>query len=178
MLPATADLAHVEARLFAEPGGERYLSTLLAELPAAYDHIILDTPPNFGMLTSNAMVAAGRLIITAEADVFSLWAAAEVRDTVAKLHRHGSNPGLEILGVLLVRVDRRLVITRDVIAAMQDQGMTVLPMQIPRSVRVAESPGRGAPIASTHPGSPAAAAYGELAELVAATAGAGLKAAA
>ena len=47
-----------------------------------YDLIILDTPPSLGDLTLNALMASDRVIVPAQADLFSLEAIKELGDTI------------------------------------------------------------------------------------------------
>lgn len=58
VLPARRDLAEVEQALVGRAGREFFLRDALASLDQAFDVIVIDTPPNLGQLTINALVLA------------------------------------------------------------------------------------------------------------------------
>ena len=52
------DLAGIELSLVGELGRERFLRDALDAVAGEYDHVAIDTPPNLGLLTVNALVLA------------------------------------------------------------------------------------------------------------------------
>lgn len=157
-------LTKVEPALQTQTGGEKYLRTLLREIPRAFDWVIIDTPPNLGALTSCALVAATRVIIPSEAEPYGVRAAMKVHDLIADMHRHEVNPDLRLDGVLFVKVDPRVLLTQETIDAVRTgTDLPVIPISVPRTIRIAEAVGRAAPITHTHPQLPAAQAYEDLA---------------
>jgi chromosome partitioning protein len=58
VLPARRDLAEVEQALVGRAGREFFLRDALEPLQDAFDTIVIDTPPNLGQLTVNALVVA------------------------------------------------------------------------------------------------------------------------
>jgi chromosome partitioning protein len=96
VLPAAAALAGVEMSLVAEMGRERFLQEALADVTNGYDEIVIDTPPNLGLLTVNALVCAGRVIAPVSAeDEGALHGILELRQTIERLTRRlGLEPPL------------------------------------------------------------------------------------
>lgn len=76
------------------------------------------------------------------------------------------SPTLRILGVLIAASERRWRITRDAAARMTADEMRVLPIRVPRAVRVASAPRYRAPIAVLEPESMVSHAYRQLARLL------------
>ena len=76
-----------------------------------YDLIILDTPPSLGDLTLNALMASDRVIVPAQADLFSLEAIKELGDTIEAVREYNKN--LKIEGILLTRYQARNILTRE-----------------------------------------------------------------
>jgi len=73
-------------------------------------------------------------------------------------------PGLRILGVLLAASERRWRVTRDATARMQSDHMRVLPVHVPRAVRVASAPRHRVPTAVLEPDSSVSHAYRQIAQ--------------
>lgn len=63
VLPARRDLADVEQALVTQSGREWFLEQALDEITDDYDVAVIDTPPNLGQLTVNALVAADVVVI-------------------------------------------------------------------------------------------------------------------
>jgi chromosome partitioning protein len=72
--------------LVGELGRERFLADVVEPIRSEYDDIIIDTPPNLGLLTVNALVTAEIVIapVSAEDDA-SLYGIRELRGTLRKL---------------------------------------------------------------------------------------------
>jgi chromosome partitioning protein len=122
ILPATTELAAVE-KILKDTGREFKLREALEKafekVRDAYDYIIIDTPPSLGILTVNALTAADKVIIPAQADDFSLQGISELYNTICSIRRY-TNPRLRIDGILLTRYNPRSVISRDMAEAMRD----------------------------------------------------------
>jgi cellulose biosynthesis protein BcsQ len=89
---------------------------------------------------------------------------AELRRRVLLVEREV--PELRILGVLLAATERRWRITRDASDRIEADGMRVLPVRIPRAVRVASAPRHRAPTALLEPEAMVSHAYRQVARLL------------
>jgi chromosome partitioning protein len=116
LLPASPELA-VQARLLAiELAGETVLALRLRrELPAGFDYVLLDAPPELGMLSVNALVAAGELVIPVTLDPLATEVLDQLLDTIERV-RERLNPELRIAGILAVRVNGHTLLAREVLA--------------------------------------------------------------
>jgi len=112
VVPAADGLAAAEAQLMNKLGRELRLRDQLLSLEEHYDFIMIDTPPSLGVLTINALVAATRVIIPTEARYFSLQGLKMLEDSIEEILY--VNPRLEVLGILLSKMDRRLKEERQV----------------------------------------------------------------
>jgi len=72
MAPSSIVLSTLEQELAGEIGRESRLWETLTNFISDYDYIIIDCPPNLGILTINAIRAAQEIIIPVEASRFSL----------------------------------------------------------------------------------------------------------
>ncbi len=72
LAPSSIILSTLEQELAGEIGRESRLWDTLNSFQSRYDYIIIDCPPNLGILTINALRAAGEIIVPVEASRFSL----------------------------------------------------------------------------------------------------------
>jgi chromosome partitioning protein len=70
--PSSIVLSTLEQELAGEIGRESRLWEVLDDFKGSYDYILIDCPPNLGILTINAIRAAQEVIIPVEASRFSL----------------------------------------------------------------------------------------------------------
>ncbi|MCX5706175.1 MAG: ParA family protein, partial [Candidatus Omnitrophica bacterium] len=70
--PSSIVLSTLEQELSGEIGRESRLMDILNNLRSNYDYILIDCPPNLGILTINAIRACAEVIIPVEASRFSL----------------------------------------------------------------------------------------------------------
>ena len=96
VIPGARELAGVEMSLVGELGRERFLHDALEPVLDSYDQVVIDTPPNLGLLTVNALVCADRVIAPVSAeDEGAVHGIVELKGTIAKLERLGvSSPAL------------------------------------------------------------------------------------
>jgi len=120
MIPANLTLAEAELMLGGKMGRELTLRRALAKTPEDYELILIDCPPSLGLLTVNALVAADRALITAEAQYFSLQGVEQAMEVV-ELARDSLNPELSLLGVLLNLADMRTVHSREALASLKER---------------------------------------------------------
>lgn len=166
VLPATLDLAGATIDLAVESGRETRLREGLAGADGHYQHIIIDTPPSLGLLPLNCLAAADGVLIPMQPEFYALEGLAQLEHTV-RLVRRSLRPELTIFGILLVMVDLRAKLFRDVIRTVRKQyGPTVFNTEIPRTVRFAESPSYGEPTVTFDPKNKGARAYHQLAQEV------------
>jgi chromosome partitioning protein len=88
VIAGVRELSGVEMALVGEIGRERYLADALEPLRDTYTTIVLDTPPNLGLLTVNALVCADIILAPVSCeDEASVQGLVELRSTVSKLDR-------------------------------------------------------------------------------------------
>ncbi len=66
LLPSNLDLAGAEVELSSTPGREYVLRESLSPIKDQFEQIVIDCPPNIGLLTLNALVSSD-LVLTANA---------------------------------------------------------------------------------------------------------------
>jgi chromosome partitioning protein len=167
IVPTSPALAVQDRLLYGSPAPAAVLARALRGWRGIpFDYVLLDSPPQLGMLACNVLAAADRLLIPVCPDPLSVAALDELFRTVATI-REWLNPHLGIAGILLTRVRARTRLGRDVAAdvAARYPGL-VLPVAIRETVRAAEAPSLHLPIGASQPRSPIAADYRWLARLL------------
>ncbi len=151
IIPANLSLAEAELMLGGKMGREMTLKRALVKVAEDYDVILIDCPPSLGLLTINALVAADRALITAEAQYFALQGVEQAMEVV-ELARDSLNPDLALLGVLLNLADIRTVHSREALASLQERfGDAVFATVIRASIAYAESAERARSILDHRP---------------------------
>ena len=82
VVPSNVVLSAVEQQLSGQPDRENKLRWKLDAAAADYDYVFIDCPPSVGLLTFNAIVAAGEAIIVMEPSYFALHGALKVMETI------------------------------------------------------------------------------------------------
>jgi chromosome partitioning protein len=164
ILPANADLAGAEVEMVSLPGRELLLRNSLTGLP--YDYILIDCPPSLGLLTINALAAAGSVLIPVQAEYYALEGLSQLLNVIQQV-RQAINPGLDILGVLITLFDSRNSLSEQVKKELEGYfGAKLFSTIVPRNVRLAEAPSFGKTIAEHDKWSKGARAYKALAKEV------------
>lgn len=119
VITAAPDLATVRTT----PGSAKRLQAALEPVKNSYDLCIIDTPPQMGELTFNALQASTGLIIPLETDNSSLQGLYQITDIAHQMQR--SNPALSIIGVILTRYDGRPNLNRYLQGVIADRGAEI-----------------------------------------------------
>jgi chromosome partitioning protein len=163
---ASIDLAGAELSLSALIGRERALEKALVEVRDRYDFILVDTPPSLGLLTINAFVAAGSVIVPVQCEYLSLRGLVQLENTLAMV-RENLNPAVRVEGIVPTMYDGRTLHAREAIEILEEHfGDLVYETRIRKTVRYAEAPVKGSSVLRYDPSGPAAQAYRDLAKEV------------
>jgi len=142
VVPAAVGLASAEAQLMNKLGRELRLRDQLLSVDSSYDYIMIDTPPSLGVLTINALVAASKVIIPTEARFFSLQGLQMLEESIEEILF--LNPRLEVLGILLSKMDRRLKEERQVADYLRQRwGVRVFGTEVGTNSKILEAGSAG-----------------------------------
>ncbi|MDD5166864.1 MAG: AAA family ATPase [Candidatus Omnitrophica bacterium] len=81
--PSSIILSTLEQELAGEIGRESRLCETLSNFKANYDYVLIDCPPNLGILTINAIRASNEIIVPVEASRFSIEGLGQLIDIVS-----------------------------------------------------------------------------------------------
>jgi len=163
LIPSSIDLAGSEIHLLTKTGREFVLGRALKEVTDDYDYVLIDCAPSLGILTLNGLTAASHVLIPFQAETLSHRAVGQLLETIDDVRAY-TNEDLEVLGAVATMFDARTNLGKQVLEAVPaTHGIEVLPPPIPRSVKVAEAPGRGRSVLTHARRSKSAEAYRALA---------------
>ena len=116
-----------------------------------YKRQLLDCPPNLGLLTVNALVAADYALLSAEAQYFALQGVEQAKEVI-DLAADSLNPELEWLGVVFNIADMRTVHSREAYQSLSEHvGDRLFATTIRSSIAYAESAERAVSILDHRP---------------------------
>ena len=146
LAPADLLLSTAPERLATTPDRETILSRAFDEVQDRYDYVVVDCPPNVGLLTFNALMACSEAIVPMDPSFFSLHGLGKLLETFDML---ATRTGHQIAARVLVTLyDGRSRFAKDVVDEMRThlQGRHFDTL-IRHSVKLAEAASHGLPIA-------------------------------
>jgi chromosome partitioning protein len=166
LAPATIDLAGAEIELVPSFSRELKLRRALETVLSEFDYILIDCPPSLGLITVNALAAAGEVLVPIQCEYYALEGLGQLLRNV-QLVRTNLNPHLEVSAIVLTMYDARTKLAEQVADEVRAHfGAKVCRSVVPRTVRLSEAPSFGQPITIFDPTSRGALAYRELAKEV------------
>ncbi|HEU5368975.1 MAG TPA: ParA family protein [Ktedonobacterales bacterium] len=164
LAPSSIDLAAADVLMAAMPGREQKLKRAMRGLEG-YDYILIDTPPNLGVLTLNAFVACTDVIIPLALTTYTLIGIAMLENGMQEM-RENLDIELPVLG-LVANLDDHTRVSAEVLATIREQfGGLLFESVIPRNIRVEEAHKRGECLFDFAPTSTGAKAYASLVQEV------------
>ena len=182
VIGAEVDLAAAEHELAGRADRNTLLKRKLAPLAGRYDFILLDCPPSLGLLTLNALTAAGEVIVPMQAHFLALQGMSKLLETVQLVRSApppGGNAQLRVSGVVLAMYESQTNLAAEVLAdlkrffeasrrlAMPWSNAVIYQPPIRRNIKLAECPSFGQTIFQYAAASAGAADYAALAAAIA-----------
>jgi len=157
-------MAKLETTLIGEIDGHYRLKDKLDVIKRKYEFILIDTPPNLGLITLNSLVAADQVIIPIQSSFLCLEGTDDLLETIEKVKKV-ANPNIELLGVLITLHDKRTNISKDVVERIKKVfGKKVFKNPISKSVKLEESPAFKESVFTFAPNSVGAVQYKKVTE--------------
>jgi chromosome partitioning protein len=116
--PAGETLAAVDIHLATAMAREQVLTRCLSTVMDKVDHVVIDTAPYLGLLTTNALVAAQHIVVPVSCEYLPILGLKLFSETLGRI-RARLGASCEVLGYLLTMYDRREKITTEVEAILR-----------------------------------------------------------
>jgi chromosome partitioning protein len=163
VVPSNLDLAGAEVELSSIQGREFVLREALAAAKRKFDVVLIDCPPNIGILTVNAIVACDLLMVPVQCEYYSMDGFPTLLRFI-KMVKSRTKTDFDFQ-VLLTMYDGRTGLAKKVQRELREKfGDNVVKAVIPRSIKMAEAPSKGVPGIIYSPTNKAALEYQRLAK--------------
>lgn len=164
IMPSSIDLSGAEMEFANEPAREMLLKNKLNTLSKDYDYILIDCPPNLGLLTLNAFTAVKEIFIVLQSEYLALHGLSKLMDVI-QIVKERLNPEIEISGIICTLFDGRKNLNNEVVDHIKDYfGDKVFDTIIRDNVALAEAPSHHKTIFEYAPDSHGAKDYKALAQ--------------
>lgn len=108
LVPANRNLVTVDSHLASTEGREFRLREAFEPLRSRYDFILIDCPPNLGLLSLMSLIAANHVLIPIKTNEKGLEGADDLRETIRVVLQR-ANPRLRIAGAVPMMYDARRI---------------------------------------------------------------------
>ena len=165
LAPSNVRLADMELTLVNMRFRESKLKRALEPVASRYDYILLDCPPNLGLFTVNALIAANKIIIPMATHFWSMLGVSRLLTSIQAVKQE-ANPALTLLGIIPTRFTRTVHAREVIDRTKQEVGgeCHIFEHPINESVRFAEATGQGTTVFDIAPDIDGAKAYREIAK--------------
>ena len=145
LLPASVVLSTAEQMLAGQDAREERLRRVIDRVSGNYDFVIIDSPPNIGLLTFNALLAAKEIIIPVDPSLFSLQGVGRVTEALELIRNvNGHAADFRILATMY---DSRTRISREILSTLKRRfGDSCFRTVVRSNVTLKEATGFGVPI--------------------------------
>ena len=96
---------------FIKTGRLKMLSRALKKMNMEYDFIVIDTPPNLGILSLNAFIVSDYIVVPMAADSFSLKGVRLLKQTLDEVEEEREKP-VSVAGLLLTKYSDRTNVSK------------------------------------------------------------------
>lgn len=146
LIPSNINLVGVELEMVDRPEREKELKHSFASIRDNYDYIIIDCPPQLGIITVNALTASDSVMIPVQPEYFALEGLGKLLQTI-RIVQKGANPELAVEGFVVTMFDARTTLHKQVLAELKENFRDmVFETIIQRNIRLSEAPSHGKPI--------------------------------
>ncbi len=163
LLPSNIKLQEGERELLATTGGGiTKLKRAIGNLNGEYEYVIIDNPPNPGVLSQNSILASTDIIIPMDPEHYAIQGITILNKMIADM-KEEMNHHVNLLGVLITRAIPQQNLHQTLIEEIKRYfGSAVFSTIIRKNVAIGESTGEGKPVHVYEPKSKGSLEYRQL----------------
>ena len=164
IIPGSPYLANADTE-FNKIGKEQFLKERIKD--AAYDYILIDTPPALSLMSVMALTACSKVVIPAEPSYLAMAGLDQLHETIDTVHKY-LNPNISILGIMIIKYNSRMNLNAVVLEAIEEYAKEnhtkVFDTKIRETVKIKEAQSQLKPIVDWAGTSTAVSDYREVLE--------------
>lgn len=162
LLPSSINVSSLDTELVNEPGREQLLREILESVEDQYHYIIMDTSPNLGLISVNALVASDYFVVVILPHQLSIQGVSKLIEASDKIKRR-INSSLKLGGFVITQYSSRKVLHKNISQSISNHFPGKLfETTIPENISLAEAPTSKQSIMDYAPSSKGAIAYEQL----------------
>lgn len=163
IIPSDIELAEVEQTLSGKTAREKIMKKQLAKFDGEFDYIFIDCPPQLGILTTNALVAANKVVIPSKAEYLSYRGIRALKRTI-KTVQEEFNESLSLEGFIITMYERVINDQKDMLAQFEKEAKIL--GTVKKSADTYRSILDGVPVVISNPNCDVAKSYIEIANML------------
>ena len=113
------ELLHVVDRALQGSKATMILAKALEKVKSQYDYCIIDTPAALGMVTLNCIMAANKIVVPVQADLYSVQGVPRIMSTFSDI-KNSTGEKRKIDGLLITRYNPRTTISKSIYNDLQE----------------------------------------------------------
>jgi chromosome partitioning protein len=160
IIPSDIELAVTEQNLSGRTAREKILKKQLDKFAGQFDYVFVDCPPQLGILTTNGLVAANKVIIPTKAEYLSYRGIRALKSTIRTVQEE-FNASLSLEGFIVTMYEKTVNDQRDMLAQFEKEA-AILGI-VKKSADVYRSILEGTPVVMSNRKSDVAQAYVDIA---------------
>ncbi|WNJ21556.1 ParA family protein [Pontibacter sp. G13] len=166
LIPASILLARADLDFSGAVNRERLLARALKDVVGEYDIVLLDCPPNLGLVTQNALAISDMVLIPTTAEFLPVKGVDIFIQGVQDFVEEIENSDLAIGGIIINMLNKSRSLTWELVNLLKDGplGELVFESMIPVNVAISEAQAQGQTVYDYNPESKGAKAFEALAD--------------
>ncbi len=168
IIPGDLTLSVADLKLASQGCKEFKLRNKLQAIQNEYAYALIDCPPSFGILMTNALTAGEEILLPIQLGYLSFEGVNSFIDTINLVNKDinaNINHKIKLLGVLVTFFDTRTKFSKEICSALNDIFKEkMFKTKIPQNIKLNEAQSKGIAVFDYDPKSKGALAYENLAE--------------
>ncbi len=164
IVPSDIELAETEQNITGRTAREKILKKALKSFEEYFDYVFIDCPPQLGILTTNALVAADKVISPAKAEYLSYRGIRALKRTIQNVVEENLNEKLSFEGFIITMFEKNINDQKDMLEQFKKEAPVL--GTVKKSADTYRSVLDGIPVVMSAPKSDVAQAYKIIAEKI------------